>query len=96
MIGRCGCTPNDSQRQATEDASTISGMSALCIISEPTAAAIAYALDRKVSRERNVLIYDMGDGTSDVTLGDLIWDLRGRGCRCGHASGWRAFRHSRR
>jgi molecular chaperone DnaK (HSP70) len=58
----------DSQRQATKDAGTISGLSVLSIINEPTAAAIAYALDKKASGERNVLIYDMGGGTFDVRL----------------------------
>jgi heat shock 70kDa protein 1/2/6/8 len=48
---------NDSQRQATKDAGTISGMNVLRIINEPTAAAIAYGLDKKVGGERNVLIF---------------------------------------
>ena len=59
---------NDSQRQATKDAGTISGMNVLRIINEPTAAAIAYGLDKKVAGERNVLIYDLGGGTFDVSL----------------------------
>ncbi|KAJ7097996.1 heat shock cognate 70 [Mycena belliarum] len=59
---------NDSQRQATKDAGTISGMNVLRIINEPTAAAIAYGLDKKVSGERNVLIFDLGGGTFDVSL----------------------------
>merc|ERR1712045_651048 len=59
---------NDSQRQATKDAGTISGMNVLRIINEPTAAAIAYGLDKKGAGERNVLIYDMGGGTFDVSL----------------------------
>jgi len=59
---------NDSQRQATKDAGTISGMQVLRIINEPTAAAIAYGLDKKGSGERNVLIYDLGGGTFDVSL----------------------------
>jgi len=59
---------NDSQRQATKDAGTISGLNVLRIINEPTAAAIAYGLDKKGSGERNVLIYDMGGGTFDVSL----------------------------
>merc|ERR1719506_3424097 len=50
---------NDSQRQATKDAGQISGMNVLRIINEPTAAAIAYGLDKKVSDERNVLIFDL-------------------------------------
>merc|ERR1711964_723615 len=58
---------NDAQRQATKDAGTISGMSVRRIINEPTAAAIAYGLDKK-GGERNVLIYDLGGGTFDVSL----------------------------
>jgi len=59
---------NDSQRQATKDAGTICGLNVLRIINEPTAAAIAYGLDKKCSGERNVLIYDLGGGTFDVSL----------------------------
>merc|ERR1719498_1801268 len=58
---------SDAQRQATKDAGTISGMNVLRIINEPTAAAIAYGLDKK-GGEKNVLIYDMGGGTFDVSL----------------------------
>ena len=59
---------NDSQRQATKDAGTIAGLNVLRIINEPTAAAIAYGLDKKVQGERNVLIFDLGGGTFDVSL----------------------------
>ena len=59
---------SDSQRQATKDACTISGLHVLYVINEPTAAAIAYGLDRKVSGERNVLVFDLGGGTIDVSL----------------------------
>ncbi|CAD7936553.1 unnamed protein product [Amoebophrya sp. A25] len=59
---------NDSQRQATKDAGSICGLNILRIINEPTAAAIAYGLDKKSSGEKNVLIYDMGGGTFDVSL----------------------------
>ncbi|GLD98821.1 hypothetical protein PINS_up015299 [Pythium insidiosum] len=58
---------NDSQRQATRDAGTIAGLNVLRIINEPTAAAIAYGLDKK-GGERNVLIFDLGGGTFDVSL----------------------------
>ena len=58
---------NDSQRQATKDAGTIAGLNVLRIINEPTAAAIAYGLDKKGS-EKNVLIFDLGGGTFDVSL----------------------------
>lgn len=59
---------NDNQRQATKDAGSISGMNVLRIINEPTAAAIAYGLDKKGKGERNVLIFDLGGGTFDVSL----------------------------
>merc|ERR1712060_643083 len=61
---------NDSQRQATKDAGTISGLNVLRIINEPTAAAIAYGLDKKgnTQGEKNVLIFDLGGGTFDVSI----------------------------
>ena len=63
---------NDSQRQATKDAGTIAGLEVLRIINEPTAAAIAYGLDKKASGgtsgEKNVLIFDLGGGTFDVSI----------------------------
>ncbi|KAA8572982.1 hypothetical protein EYC84_003527 [Monilinia fructicola] len=58
----------DSQRQATKDAGLIAGLNVLRIINEPTAAAIAYGLDKKIEGERNVLIFDLGGGTFDVSL----------------------------
>ena len=59
---------NDAQRQATKDAGAICGLNVLRIINEPTAAAIAYGLDNKCEQERNIIIYDVGGGTLDVTL----------------------------
>ncbi|KHN76389.1 Heat shock 70 kDa protein A [Toxocara canis] len=70
---------NDSQRQATKDAGAISGMNVLRIINEPTAAAIAYGLDKKGHGERNVLIFDLGGGTFDVsilTIEDGIFEVK--------------------
>ena len=58
---------NDSQRQATKDAGAIAGLNILRIINEPTAAAIAYGLDKK-TEEKTVLIFDLGGGTFDVSL----------------------------
>jgi len=58
----------DSQRQATKDAGVIAGLNVLRIINEPTAAAIAYGLDNKCAKEKNVLIFDCGGGTHDVSL----------------------------
>ena len=59
---------NDAQRQATKDAGAIAGLEVLRIINEPTAAAIAYGLENKKNKEQNVLIFDMGGGTFDVSL----------------------------
>uniref|UniRef100_A0AAQ6IKH8 Heat shock protein family A (Hsp70) member 2 n=1 Tax=Anabas testudineus TaxID=64144 RepID=A0AAQ6IKH8_ANATE len=70
---------NDSQRQATKDAGVIAGLNVLRIINEPTAAAIAYGLDKGKSGERNVLIFDLGGGTFDVsilTIEDGIFEVK--------------------
>lgn len=58
---------NDSQRQATKDAGLIAGLDVLRIINEPTAAAIAYGMDKK-SGEKNIIVFDLGGGTFDVSL----------------------------
>ena len=68
---------NDSQRQATKDAGTIAGLNVLRIINEPTAAAIAYGLDKK--GEKNILIHDTGGGTMDVsilTIEDGVFEVK--------------------
>ena len=70
---------NDSQRQATKDAGAIAGLNVLRIINEPTAAAIAYGLDKKGGGERNILIFDLGGGTFDVsilTIDDGIFEVK--------------------
>merc|ERR1712107_9161 len=71
---------NDSQRQATKDAGAISGLNVLRIINEPTAATIAYGLDKnKSEKEKNVLIFDLGGGTFDVsllTIEDEIFEVK--------------------
>merc|ERR1719498_340129 len=59
---------NDAQRASTKDAGAIAGLNVLRIINEPTAAAIAYGLDKQSSSERNTLIFDLGGGTFDVSL----------------------------
>ncbi|KAE9523576.1 hypothetical protein AGLY_016128 [Aphis glycines] len=59
---------NDSQRQATKDAGVIAGLNVMRIINEPTAAALAYGLDKNLKGERNVLIFDLGGGTFDVSV----------------------------
>ena len=59
---------NDSQRQATKDAGVIAGLNVLRIINEPTAAAVAYGLDKQSTKERNILIMDVGGGTTDVSI----------------------------
>ena len=73
---------NDSQRQATKDAGTIAGLNVMRIINEPTAAAIAYGLDKKANKgdgEQNVLIFDLGGGTFDVsilTIDDGVFEVK--------------------
>ncbi|XP_030854002.1 heat shock 70 kDa protein IV-like [Strongylocentrotus purpuratus] len=59
---------NDEQRQATKDAGVIAGLNVLRIINEPTAAALAYGLDKKLKGEQNVFIFDLGGGTFDVSI----------------------------
>lgn len=59
---------NDSQRTATKDAGSIAGLNVLRIINEPTAAALAYGLDKNLKGEKNVLIFDLGGGTFDVSI----------------------------
>uniref|UniRef100_A0A023GLJ3 Putative heat shock protein n=1 Tax=Amblyomma triste TaxID=251400 RepID=A0A023GLJ3_AMBTT len=59
---------NDSQRQATKDAGAIAGLNVLRIINEPTAAALAYGLDKNLKGEKNILIFDLGGGTFDVSI----------------------------
>jgi L1 cell adhesion molecule like protein len=70
---------NDSQRQATKDAGAIAGLNVIRIINEPTAAAIAYGLDQKSKSDRNILIFDCGGGTFDVSIlniDDSIFEVR--------------------
>uniref|UniRef100_UPI00398E8E91 heat shock 70 kDa protein 1-like n=1 Tax=Pristiophorus japonicus TaxID=55135 RepID=UPI00398E8E91 len=70
---------NDSQRQATKDAGVIAGLNVLRVINEPTAAAIAYGLDKRGTGEHNVLIFDLGGGTFDVsilTIDDGIFEVK--------------------
>ena len=70
---------NDSQRQATKDAGAIAGLNVLRIINEPTAAALAYGLDKKSNGEQNVLIFDCGGGTHDLsilTLDDGVFEVK--------------------
>jgi molecular chaperone DnaK len=62
---------NDSQRQATKDAGRIAGLEVLRIINEPTAAALAYGVDKTDNRDRKVAVYDLGGGTFDVSIIEL-------------------------
>jgi molecular chaperone DnaK len=69
---------NDAQRQATKDAGKIAGLEVLRIVNEPTAAALAYGLD-KADREENILVFDLGGGTFDVSileLGDGVFEVK--------------------
>ncbi|KAK3089377.1 hypothetical protein FSP39_003136 [Pinctada imbricata] len=59
---------NDSQRQATKDAGVIAGLNVMRIVNEPTAVALAYGLDKNLAGEKNVLIFDLGGGTFDVSI----------------------------
>ncbi|RLM65861.1 luminal-binding protein 2-like [Panicum miliaceum] len=70
---------NDAQRQATKDAGAIAGLNVRRTLSEPAAAAIAYGLDKKGGRERNVLVFDLGGGTFDVsvlTIDNGVFEVR--------------------
>src|SRR5207247_6237343 len=64
---------NDSQRQATKDAGEIAGLKVLRIINEPTAASLAYGLD-KAGKEQKIMVFDLGGGTMDVTILEMGWD----------------------
>lgn len=59
---------NDAQRRATEDAGRIAGLNVMRILNEPTAAALAYGLDKRSKDEQNILVFDLGGGTFDVSL----------------------------
>ena len=63
---------NDSQRQATKDAGEIAGLNVLSILNEPTAAALAYGLEKKISNLQNLLVYDLGGGTFDVVILSIL------------------------
>jgi molecular chaperone DnaK len=62
---------NDSQRQATKDAGKIAGLEVLRIINEPTAAALAYGMDKADKKDRKIAVYDLGGGTFDVSIIDI-------------------------
>lgn len=64
---------NDNQRQATRDAGEIAGLKVLRIINEPTAACLAYGLD-KAGKEQKIMVFDLGGGTLDVTILEMGWD----------------------
>ncbi len=73
---------NDSQRQATKDAGIIAGLNVLRIINEPTAACLAYGLDKKKAGEQNIIIFDCGGGTHDVsliTMDDGVFEVKATG-----------------
>ncbi|KAF2713881.1 heat shock protein 70 [Pleomassaria siparia CBS 279.74] len=59
---------NDAQRAATKDAGTIAGLNVLRVVNEPTAAALAYGLDKTTDKERQIIVYDLGGGTFDVSI----------------------------
>ena len=63
---------NDSQRQATKDAGTIAGLEVLRIINEPTAAALAFGMDKADKKDKKIAVYDLGGGTFDISIIDII------------------------
>ncbi|MDP2913558.1 MAG: molecular chaperone DnaK [Candidatus Omnitrophota bacterium] len=69
----CPAYFNDNQRQATKDAGAIAGLKVLRIINEPTAACLAYGLD-KAGKEQKIMVFDLGGGTLDVTILEMGWD----------------------
>ena len=69
----CPAYFNDNQRQATKDAGAIAGLNVLRIINEPTAACLAYGLD-KAGKEQKIMVFDLGGGTLDVTILEMGWD----------------------
>mgnify|MGYP000942093406 CR=1 FL=1 len=73
---------NDAQRQSTKDAGTIAGLNVLRIINEPTASAIAFGLDKDIKDERNILVFDFGGGTHDIsilTIADGVFEVKATG-----------------
>lgn len=73
---------NDAQRQATKDAGTIAGLNVLRIINEPTAAAVAYGLDNSAKGEKNIVVFDCGGGTHDISilsLDDGVFEVKATG-----------------
>ena len=80
---------NDAQRQATKDAGTIAGLNILRLINEPTSAAIAYGLDKADNKERNIVVFDCGGGTHDVsvlTIQDGVFEVKST-CGDSHLGG---------
>jgi len=73
VVITCPAYFNDNQRQATKDAGEIAGLNVLRIINEPTAACLAYGLD-KVGKELKIMVFDFGGGTLDVTVMDMWFD----------------------
>ena len=70
---------NDAQRQATKDAGTIAGLQVMRIINEPTASALAYGIDKQNEQEHNILVFDFGGGTHDIsilTIADGIFEVK--------------------
>jgi molecular chaperone DnaK len=73
VVITCPAYFNDNQRQATKDAGEIAGLNVLRIINEPTAACLAYGLD-KAGKEQKIMVFDLGGGTLDVTILEMGWD----------------------
>ena len=83
VVITCPAYFNDLQRKATQMAGKIAGLNVLRIINEPTAAAIAYAYNRKINNDQNILIFDLGGGTFDVSIVNIDGDLYEVKSNCG-------------
>jgi L1 cell adhesion molecule like protein len=83
VVITCPAYFNDLQRKATQMAGKIAGLNVIRIINEPTAAAIAYAYNRKINNDQNILIFDLGGGTFDVSIVNIDGDLYEVKSNCG-------------
>ncbi|NBP58710.1 hypothetical protein EBU71_19645, partial [bacterium] len=82
VVHNCPAYFGDQQRQATKDAGSIAGLNVLRIINEPTAAAIAYGLDKNTESEKNILVFDFGGGTFDcsiLSIEDSVFEVKATG-----------------
>ena len=81
VVITCPAYFNDNQRQATKDAGEIAGLKVLRIINEPTAACLAYGVD-KTGKDQKIMVFDFGGGTLDVTILEMGWDEEHKAAAC--------------